>query len=40
MPDADLSAIPLDLADLDSVASAATDLNTLPRLDGLIQNAA
>lgn len=39
VPEADVTAIPLDLADLDSVASAAAELNRLDRLDALIQNA-
>ncbi|WP_394619713.1 SDR family NAD(P)-dependent oxidoreductase [Lentzea sp. JNUCC 0626] len=37
--DAGEAAIWLDLADLDSVAAAATELSALPRLDGLILNA-
>jgi NAD(P)-dependent dehydrogenase (short-subunit alcohol dehydrogenase family) len=36
---AHVTAIPLDLADLESVASAAAALTRLDRLDGLIQNA-
>lgn len=36
---ANVTAIPLDLADLDSVATAATALTRLDRLDALIQNA-
>lgn len=36
---ADVTSIPLDLADLESVASAAAALTKLDRLDGLVQNA-
>lgn len=39
VPAADLAAIPMDLADLDSVASAAAALTRLDRLDALIENA-
>ncbi|MGI5500051.1 SDR family NAD(P)-dependent oxidoreductase [Lentzea sp. CA-135723] len=37
--DAGNAAIRLDLADLDSVTAAATELSALPRLDGLVLNA-
>ncbi|WP_329108665.1 SDR family NAD(P)-dependent oxidoreductase [Micromonospora sp. NBC_01699] len=39
IPAAEIATIPLDLADLDSVASAAAALTALDRLDGLIENA-